>query len=211
MPGPALLSLRKDAGGAMSRQSDAIEAVLDRLDQLAGDDGHPSVGGAVEAMGDRGWGPLLFVPALIEISPIGGIPGVPTLLALVIAIFAVQIVLGRDCMWLPGFLASRSVTDERLRGAVQFLRPAARRLDRWFPGRLPRLTTDRVQRIAAGVCVALCATVPPLEVLPFASTAPMAAIAAFGLAMTLRDGLLMALGFALSLGAAGLGAYLLVS
>jgi hypothetical protein len=51
----------------------------------------------------------------------------------------------------------------------------------------------------------LCLTVPPLEFIPFASTAPMAAIAAFGLAMTLRDGLLMALGFVLSLVAVGVG------
>jgi hypothetical protein len=37
-----------------------------------------------------------------------------------------------------------------------------------------------------------------LELLPFATTVPMAAIASFGLAMTLRDGLLMALGFLIS-------------
>ena len=36
-------------------------------------------------------------------------------------------------------------------------------------------------------------------------TLSMAAIAAFGLAMTLRDGLLMALGFVLSLVAVGVG------
>ena len=34
-------------------------------------------------------------------------------------------------------------------------------------------------------------TVPPLEVLPFASSAPMLATAAFGLALLVRDGLLM--------------------
>jgi hypothetical protein len=51
----------------------------------------------------------------------------------------------------------------------------------------------------------LCLTVPPLELVPFASTAPMAAIAAFGLGMTLRDGLLMGLGFVLSVVAVAVG------
>ncbi|HSJ79430.1 MAG TPA: exopolysaccharide biosynthesis protein, partial [Erythrobacter sp.] len=34
-------------------------------------------------------------------------------------------------------------------------------------------------------------TVPPLELVPFGSTAPMLAIAAVGLALLVRDGLLM--------------------
>ena len=37
----------------------------------------------------------------------------------------------------------------------------------------------------------LALTVPPLELLPFASSAPMAAIAMFGLALLVHDGALM--------------------
>ena len=55
--------------------------------------------------------------------------------------------------------------------------------------------------------VALCCTVPPLELIPFASSAPMLAIAAFGLAILVRDGLLMLVALALSLLAVGLGGY----
>ena len=49
----------------------------------------------------------------------------------------------------------------------------------------------------------LCCLVPPLELVPFASSAPMLAIAAFGLALMVRDGLLMLAAFTLSLGAVG--------
>ena len=56
-------------------------------------------------------------------------------------------------------------------------------------------------RIAAVMVMALCLTVPPLELVPFGSTAPMLAIAAFGLALLVRDGLLMIAALAFSLSA----------
>ncbi|MBM9595919.1 exopolysaccharide biosynthesis protein [Roseitranquillus sediminis] len=188
-----------------NRDQHAVESILDELKGTAKEGDRISVGESVEALGHRGYGPLLFVPALIEISPIGGIPGVPTILALIILLFAVQIAWGRDHMWLPGFLERRSVSTDRMKGAVDKSRPVGRWLDRWFHGRLPRLTGKPARRIAACVVILLCLSVPPLELIPFASTAPMAAIAAFGLAITLRDGLLMMLGFALTVVAAGVG------
>ncbi|MGR3464213.1 exopolysaccharide biosynthesis protein [Limimaricola sp.] len=189
----------------MATRSHAVEDILDRLAQEGRDDDRATVGDVTGALGNRGFGPFLFVPALIEVSPIGGVPGVPTLLALIIALFAVQIVLGRDEMWLPGFLERRSVSGDKLCAAADKLRGIGRWLDRWFHGRLKALTGPKASRIAGIAVLLMCLTVPPLELVPFASTAPMAAIAAFGLAMTLRDGLLMGLGFALSLVAAGVG------
>ena len=54
-------------------------------------------------------------------------------------------------------------------------------------------------------------TVPPLELVPFASSAPMIAIAAFGLAITVRDGVLMLVALCLAGAATGTGAYLLTT
>jgi hypothetical protein len=186
----------------------AVEDILDELEGKADGQDHVSVGDTLEALGERGYGPLIFVPALIEISPIGGIPGVPTFLALIIAIFAGQIVAGRDHMWLPGFIERVRVSSKRMKESVEKVRPVARWLDRWFHGRYERLTGDFPRRVAAGVCILLCLSVPPLELLPFASTAPMAAIALFGLAMTLRDGLVMAVAFVAAAVALGVGGWL---
>ena len=189
----------------MAETSRAVEEILDRLEQTGRDADRATIGDVTDALGDRGVGPFLFVPALIEITPIGGVPGVPTLLALIIALFAVQIVLRRSGMWLPGFLENRSVSGDRLAQAADKLRGPGRWLDRWFHGRFEALTGPRAARLAGVVVLLLCLTVAPLELVPFASTAPMLAIATFGLALTLRDGLLMAAGFGLSLVAAGVG------
>ena len=189
----------------MSDDSRAVEDILDRLHEIAEKEGTVSIDEMVSALGDRGWGPFLFVPAIIETSPIGGIPGVPSLLALVIAIFAVQIAWGRETMWLPKVLGRRTISSDRMRKAVEKVRPLGGWLDRWFHGRLPHFMSDRATRLAVIVVLLLCVTVPPLELIPFASTAPMAAIAMFGLALMLCDGLLMAFAFMLSALAAAVG------
>lgn len=182
----------------MDTGSHGVNEILDRLRDTAEGEQKVWIGHIVDALGDRGYGPLLFVPALIDISPIGGIPTLPSILALIMALMAVQILIGREKMWLPGFLRRLSVKGERMTAVTDKLRPVARWLDRWFHGRLKWLTSRWVIRVAAVLIIFLCLSVPPLELLPFATTVPMAAIASFGLALTLRDGLLMLLGFLIS-------------
>jgi len=189
----------------------AVCDILDALCDTADERQRVSVERLVEAFGHRGIGAFLFVPGILEISPIGGIPGVPTTLAFIVLLFAVQIVLGRKHMWLPGFLAERTLTVSRVEQAVEAMRPLAVRLDRWFYGRLRWLVTGAAPRVAAVVCMLLTLTVPPLELIPFASSAPMGAIAAFGLALLVRDGALMLLATTLSLIALGVAGSVIVA
>jgi len=66
-------------------------------------------------------------------------------------------------------------------------------------------------RLSAVACILLALTVPPLELLPFASSAPMAAIAMFGLALLVHDGALMIAAWLLAGMAVAFGFGLLVS
>lgn len=174
----------------------SVGAILDELDEVARASTRVSVGDVVERMGDRGFGPFLLIPALIEVSPIGGIPAVPTILASLIVLVAVQIVIGRDHLWLPGFVERRSVRAGRFEKAIEKIRPLAGWLDRWFHGRLSLLVTRPFVRGAAIIAIFACLTVPLLELVPFASTIPMAVVIVLGLAITVKDGLLMAIAFA---------------
>ncbi len=207
--------------------ADSLTGILDALDKLAcenrpqadgtgpaapGQDkesspehtGKVRVGDMVGAFGTRSYGPFLIVPALLEISPIGAVPGVPTVLATMVVLFAAQMLFGAKRLWVPGFVEREGFSARRLERGVQKLRPVACRIDRWFHGRLRRLTTGPFMRVAAAGCIALAITVPLLEVVPFASSIPMAAIALFGLALLVGDGLLMLGACALALGALGM-------
>ena len=191
-------SSAREASGGDPGEGAAATEIVDRLRARAEDSRRLSIGEVADTIGSRGYGPFLFVPALVEISPLGAIPTLPTLLAVVIVIVAAQMAFGRDHLWLPEALKRRNAPAGRVADAMRRIRPAALWLDRWFPGRMPALVRPVVARAAAVGALLLCLTVPPLELVPFASSAPMAAIAMFGLATLARDGLLMALAFAIA-------------
>lgn len=191
----------------MAKATQSVGEILDRLIDVGDRNDRASIGKVLEAFGARTYGPVLLVPALIGISPVGAIPGVPTLLAATLLLIALQLVLGKKRLWLPGILENRTVDGEKLANAAEDLQGAGKWMDKLFHGRLERFTGPTAARIAAGVVAVLCLTVPPLELLPYAVIVPMAVIAAFGIALTVRDGLLMLLAF---LGS-GVAFYLLVT
>ena len=197
--------------GVTNGDPHSIGEVLEGIEDLGDERDEVCIGDALDRFGRRSFGPILLLLPLIELSPIGGIPGVPTFLALMIALIAGQLLFGRDHVWLPKFVERRAIDGDRLARAAHRLDGGAAKVDGWFRGRLKPLTKGIWPRFAALVVIALCGTVPPLEFIPFASSAPMIAIAAFGLALMVRDGLLMLIAFALSLGAIGLTAALLTS
>lgn len=181
---------------AMADEPHSVGDILDRLNDLADEKDEVSLGQTIEAFGNRSYAPFLVILPLMEISPIGSIPGLPTLLALVIMLTAAQLLFGRKHMWLPGFLANRSLKSDKVKKAVKKVRPIGERMDKWFHGRLPALTKGPAVRMAAAAIIVMTLAVPPLELLPMATTAPMAAIAAFGMALLVRDGLLMIIAYA---------------
>ena len=193
----------------MAKHDATVNAIFDELCEAGETGDSVTLGQLMEAMGHRGFGPFLIIPALIEMSPIGGIPGVPTLLACIIALFAAQIAMGRRHMWSPQILKSQAIRSKTLHTALSKMRPVADWLDKWFHGRLTRFAGPVATRMAAFFVMALCLTVPFLELVPFASTAPMAAIALVGLAITVRDGALMLA--ALTTAVVGLGVAVSIS
>lgn len=168
-------------------------------------DGSVSVGDLVDALDEQGYGAALAILPLIELTPIGGIPGVPTLLALILATLCIRLLLGYEHFWVPGFVRRRTLTKSRVEKSVGFLKPLALRIDKRLHERLRPLAGKNAQRAAAVVILILLLSVPPLEFIPFATSGPMIVIAIFGLGILFRDGLLMLLAFVgavLALGAA---------
>jgi hypothetical protein len=183
----------------------SVGEILDCLDELSRQSERVSVGAVVESFGNRSYGPVLIVPMLLDWTPLSGFPGVESFLALTAALVAAQMMLGRKHLWLPGFIARRSIASPKLRVAAARTRGVARFMDRHFHGRLKRLTHAPFSRIAAGFVIVICLTVPPLDLIPFGGSGAMIAIAVFGLAILVRDGVLMIVALALGVGALALG------
>lgn len=182
----------------MSHEPHSLEEVVEGIEDLAERKDSICLGDAFDEFGSRSFGPLLVFLPVIEFSPLGGIPGVPTVLAVIIALIAVQILIGRDHLWIPAFIEKRPMKSDKLGKFAEKLEGFAERIDHVFHGRLRWLTGGWAEKVAALLIIGLCALVPPLEVLPFASSLPMLAIASFGLALLARDGLLMLIATALT-------------
>lgn len=187
---------------------DSIDQVIEELEDYAEHHRRVCIADILDEFGPRSYGPFLVLLPLIEISPVGAIPGLPSLLAFIIATIAFQLMLHRDHIWLPAFIQHRSVRGRKLSAALRRIEGLGHWLNSCCEGRLDRLAHGLPVRVAALCIVLLCCTVPPLELIPFGSTVPMLAIALFGLAITVRDGLLMAISGAVTLGAFGFGGWM---
>ena len=162
----------------------------DLLDQVqsATEDPPVSVETVLDNLGERSFAPVILVVALLMVSPLSGIPGAPTMSALVIVLIGSQALLGRHHLWLPGAVLRR--------------KPAAW-LDRHSQKRWPILTAPPARLFTMATCVAVPLVWPLLELLPFVTSFGAGAVSLLSFGLLTRDGLYVLLGYAVI---AGLGA-----
>lgn len=156
-----------------------------------------SVSQVLECIGRRSFGPLILVPGLVVLSPIGGMPGVPTMVAMLVALTAGQLLLGRRYFWLPNWLLKRKTPQRYFSKTLAFMRPVARFTDGTLRSRVRWMTGPIGARVVALFVLVIAIVMPPLEIVPFANSACGAALTAFGLSLIARDGILATLAFVL--------------
>jgi hypothetical protein len=186
------------ASASAAEAPQTLQQVIDSV-LRAGRGESVAVSDMVEAVGRRSFGPVLLVPSLIIVSPISGIPGVPTVGGLTLAFIASQILLDRDRIWLPRFLLKRRLSRRKLERAMGAIRPAAVMMDNLIRPRLTFLTRKPFSYMIAGLCVMIALAMPPLELIPFASSFAAGAIALFALALLARDGVVVLGGLVIAL------------
>ena len=145
----------------------------------------------LDSIGTRSLGPLLLVAGLITLAPvIGDIPGVPTIIAILVLLVAGQLLFKREHLWLPKWLLKRSVSRQKMQKVLGWSRKPARFVDRYIHSRMPRLVEGKGQYLVALVCIVIALAMPLMEVIPFSANFAGLALAAFGLALIARDGAL---------------------
>lgn len=172
----------------------SVTAVLDSL-LRAGADGRISLRQVVGQLGERTFAPVLLIPAMILVSPISSIPGMPTMGALVMALVTVQMLLGRRHLWLPERLAQRSMSLDRLERAVAYLRKPARWIDRHIHRRFTYLARRPLSYIALLTCLAVTMVMPLMEFVPALATVAAFAITLFAIGLMTLDGAFIIAGY----------------
>ena len=152
-----------------------------------------------DVMEKRGFGPMLALPSFIACTPIGAIPGIPSLAGGTILLIALQILLGRRHPWLPQKVMQLNCDADQLRYIVEKVKPYAVRVDRFL---VPRCFFMRqpVFRSFIALCCAGCGLVMiPLELIPFMGLIPAFAVFIMAIGMATDDGAVALFGVSLSL------------
>lgn len=151
------------------------------------------------SFGERGFGILLFVLALPNLLPLP--PGASGILAIPLALVALQLAAGAQRVRLPGMVGRRVVPVSAMSTALTRLMPWLRRIERLCAPRLAWLSGPTARRFVGGVCVLLALVL--LLPVPFGNAAPAAAIVVLALGLLQRDGAAILVGMVI--GAASLG------
>lgn len=175
-----------------------LQGLLEELANTPGRAKEISVKQLRDSVGRRSFAPLLLIASLLGFTPIGVIPGGPTILAIFVVLVAGQVAIGRHSIWVPTALLNVRIERRDLQKAAIALKPFARAVDRIFRPRMSFLTEPPYSSVIAVTCILLALTVPPFEVVPLVDIPIWGAMVAFSLALFAHDGALAIIAFALT-------------
>ncbi len=169
---------------------ETLEQLIDTLATVRSDGTDTNIGAILEAVGTRSFGPLLILAGIIVMSPLSGVPGVPTTVGVFVALISLQLLCGRRHFWLPQWIKRRCVPRSRYETALRGVRRPARFVDRFLRPRIVMLTNGLGQLVIAAVCLLIAASMALMEFVPFSASIVGVIFTAFGLSLVAHDGLL---------------------
>ena len=177
-----------------------LQSILDKVDDAV-TEGETDLKTLVESFGNRAFGPILVLVGLFTMTPLGAIPGVPVAFAIIVIMFAGQLLLRRETPWMPKVLGKVKISKSKVDKARRFIRPVLVIIDGFLRPRLKWAATGPATILAAVIAILLAITMLPLGAVPFGVVIPGLIIGLFGLGLMARDGIIMLIAFTLSGGA----------
>lgn len=184
-----------------SREAASLEQLIESLRNIDQHADPVELQDVLDQIEERSFGAILVFAGIVVLAPIvGDVPGVPTLTALLVAITAIQILVGRTYFWLPRFLLRRSIARSHLQSALNFMLKPARVTDRVLAQRLDLFASGLAVQVVALAVLSISAVMPLLELIPLSANLAGLALCAFGAALIVRDGLFALISLALTVG-----------
>ncbi|CAN5521597.1 exopolysaccharide biosynthesis protein [soil metagenome] len=164
---------------------------LSDLLRSVADGGDTTLGGIVEAMGERSFGALMLLLAAPNLIPLP--PGSSAVFGAPLVFIAAQMMIGSVKLWLPRRLADVKIDGKRLAYLTDKLLPHIARVERLLKPRGAVLVSPFWERLAGAACLAL--SIVLFLPIPFANMAPALSLCCFALGLIAQDSVAMALGW----------------
>jgi len=124
-------------------------------------------------------------------------PGIPTVCGVAIVIIAVNLIAGRQRLWLPRVITAKSVSRADLKRMVDRWLPYLERLEKVCKPRFP-IVTDSVGKILIGLVIFVLGFIMILPIPFLGNMPPGFAASVIAIGMTERDGLVVLIGTVVS-------------
>jgi hypothetical protein len=177
-----------DHSAAGPAEDISFSEALRRLGEREG--GRLKVRELVTAFGDRAFGAIMLVVALINVLPLP--PGSTTVTGAPLVLMSIQLAMGREQLWLPRKMLELSVPRVGFRKAVSKASRAIKFAERLSAPRLEFLVGQTAQRVIGVVCLLLA--VELVLPIPLGNMVPAIAVALLSLGIMQRDGVAVILG-----------------
>jgi hypothetical protein len=180
---------------ARPRRRRPARRLSDLFAQLARDAGDQvSIAEISDALGKRSFAPLLVLFAAFNLLPLP--PGSSAVLGLPLVIIAGQMVFGSRTAWLPSVISRRALSADQFRRVMDWVLPRLIRLEQVIRPRYWPFWRRQGDRIigALALILAIIVTLP----IPLGNWLPAFSTALLGLALSERDGILLAIGGAVA-------------
>ena len=182
----------------VQEQTRALSDVLDQLESSAHGESI-AVQEVVEKLGRKSFASLMLVFSLISTSPASAIPGITATVALITFILVVQLIMGRNCVWLPDFITRRRMSTSKLCKGIGWLRKPVHFVERFLKARFTFLFHRPWLWLPLILILGLTIFMPLMEVIPTSGSIASAVIALFAAGLLTRDGALVILSMILLL------------
>ncbi len=174
------------------RTSQVLQDIIDNSQN-----GSISLGRFTDKLGDRGFALAILIFALPNSLPIPGIPGFSTITGLPITFIALQMVVGRQTIWLPDRIARKEFSMDVLKRLLNKAMPGVIKLEKYLTPRWDWVTSRFAERFL-GLLFVVLSLIIALPI-PGGNFFPGLAMSLIALGMLEKDGLFVscAVGFSL--------------
>lgn len=149
---------------------------------------HTTVYTVVQQLGDRTYG-----VALLFMTAFNMIPLLNNLFAVLTVMIVLQMLVGRESIWLPGRVLDIHLPEKKTRAALEKASKAVERVEHWCVPRW-RWTEARIVSLVLSIILLMLAFLVVLIPVPFANVPPSIVIGLIAIGITARDGLYQVIG-----------------
>lgn len=169
-----------------------LSELMDELERSATGESI-SIEETVGKMGEGSFASLMLVFSLISLSPASAIPGLTSIVAVLVFILTAQMIIGRESPWLPGFITRRRMSTAKVCKGIKWLRGPLHFVDRFLHERLTFLSTKPLLLLPLICIMGLTLAMPFMELVRTSGSIASAVIALFAAGLLTRDGALILL------------------